>query len=425
MILVRCLIGTVIATAALAGQQPASDWQLPNLPFRLSVQVRNPGTDKVSGLARVPAAEARNIAPGFPGRVCFALLLVRDATATPPATFLPSQAIDLDADGTADEFVFPVELAAGEQRRVDIYFSVALGDTVTYPQRVNAKHSYGYNRQVAALESELIGYRTYGGFFLDFMGRSAGRMGLNNDLAGYVSVRRDLGVGRDVFHIGSTLGLGGVFLRRGNQVWQPPMNVPDYAHKPSPEAVPHYRVVTQGPLRAIVEATLDNWVVDGDAFRLRALYSIDQATSFVRCRVEAQGLQIAAGREYEIGTGVRDLPAESVDASGSQIIVTGRQNDRDGDVGIGIFFNPVLYHPPERVATHDGSNHGIVANRKLRAGNTVALDYSVAGAWSGSGVGDLRQHLSAVGKEIAGAIAVSGLKFETTPRPEKVDAEAQ
>ena len=72
-------------------------------------------------------------------------------------------------------------------------------------------------------------------------------------------------------------------------------------------------------------------------------------------------------------------------ASGSQIIVTGRQNDRDGDVGIGIFFNPVLYHPPERVATHDGSNHGIVANRKLRAGNTVALDYSVAGAWSGSG----------------------------------------
>ena len=94
-------------------------------------------------------------------------------------------------------------------------------------------------------------------------------------------------------------------------------------------------------------------------------------------------------------------------------------------MGIGIFFNPVLYHPPERVATHDGSNHGIVANRKLRAGNTVALDYSVAGAWSGSGVGDLRQHLSAVGREIAGAIAVSGLKFETTPSPEKVDAEAQ
>ena len=52
----------------------------------------------------MPAAEARNIAPGFPGRVCFALLVARDATATPPATFLPSQAIDLDADGTADEF---------------------------------------------------------------------------------------------------------------------------------------------------------------------------------------------------------------------------------------------------------------------------------------------------------------------------------
>ena len=285
---------------------PPIDWQLPNLPFGFQFRSGTPAlTRSADSRACLPPRRGTSHRDSRQG--LFRPARPRDATATPPATFLPSQAIDLDADGTADEFVFPVELAAGEQRRVDIYFSVALGDTVTYPQRVNAKHSYGYNRQVAALESELIGYRTYGGFFLDFMGRSAGRMGLNNDLAGYVSVRRDLGVGRDVFHIGSTLGLGGVFLRRGNQVWQPPMNVPDYAHKPSPEAVPHYRVVTQGPLRAIVEATLDNWVVDGDAFRLRALYSIDQATSFVRCRVEAQGLQIAAGREYEVGTGVRDL----------------------------------------------------------------------------------------------------------------------
>ena len=57
-----------------------------------------------------------------------------------------------------------------------MYYSTKLTDAVSYPKQVQAKHTYGYNREVAALESELIGYRTYGGFFLDFMGRSAGRL---------------------------------------------------------------------------------------------------------------------------------------------------------------------------------------------------------------------------------------------------------
>ena len=113
-----------------------------------------------------------------------------------PATFLPSQIDDLDSDGVADQFEFPVELAPGEHRQVDVYYSTKLTDTVSYRKQVHAKHAYGYNREVAALESELIGYRTYGGFFLDFMGRSESMLGLNNDLAGYVSIYRDLGAGQ-------------------------------------------------------------------------------------------------------------------------------------------------------------------------------------------------------------------------------------
>ena len=88
-----------------------------------------------------------------------------------------------------------------------------------------------------------------------------------------------------MLHIGNTLGLGGMFLRRDGKIYQPPANVPTYAHKPSPEMVPHYRVLAQGPLRAIVEATLENWTIDGDVIRLRARYSIDAGESIVRCRV--------------------------------------------------------------------------------------------------------------------------------------------
>jgi hypothetical protein len=416
-------VGCVLACAAVA-QERDSTWLLPNLDMRLSVQVSNPGKEAAKTLATISVADARRVAPEFPGRLAFALALDKSGSSM-PATFLPSQADDLDGDGTPDQFEFPVELAPGERREVDVYYSSKLVDTVSYPKRVQAKHSYGYNREVAALESELIGYRTYGGFFLDFMGRSAGAPGLNNDLAGYVSVNRDLGVGRDVFHIGKTLGLGGVFLRRDGKVFQPPMNVPTYAHKPSPPVVPHYRVISQGPLRAIVEATLDDWAPDGDAIRLRALYVIDAGTSHVRCHVEAIPVKMAPGREYEIGVGLRELPAGAVANTPGQVIVTGRQNKRDGDIGLGLFYQSEAFSPAIHLQMEEGGNHALLLGEKLAAGRVLAMDYSVAGAWSGSGITDLATFLANVGRAAAAKLTAGEFRFSTTPRPEKVEAEAQ
>jgi hypothetical protein len=410
--------------APAAGQQAGSDWLLPNLEMRLSIQVSNSEKQPARTLAAISIADARRVAPEFPGRLAFALLLNKAGDAR-PATFLPSQTIDLDADRIPDEFVLPVELAAGERRQVDIYYSAKLSDTVSYPKRVNAKHSYGYNREVAALESELAGYRTYGGFFLDFMGRSAGLSGLNNDMAGYVPVFRDLGAGRDVFHIGKTLGLGGVFLRRDGKVWQPPMNVPTYTHKPPPVIVPHYRVISHGPLRAMVEATLDGWAPDGDQFRLRAIYSIDADTPVVRCHLEAIPVKMAAGHEYELGVGVRDLPSGGVAKTPGQIVVTGRQNPRDGDIGLGFFYDAEAFGPVVAVQTEEGSNHAVIVRDKLTAGQAIAADYAIAGAWSGSGISDLRKFLADVGRANAARVETGQFRFTVTPRPDKLEAEAQ
>jgi uncharacterized protein DUF4861 len=419
----KVLLSCALANIA-TGQGHENEWLLPNFDLRLSVQVSNPGKKPAKALATLSITEARKVAPEFPGRLAFALLLAKPGESR-PATFLSSQADDLDADGIPDQFDFPVELAPEEHRQVDVYYSTKLVDTVSYSKQVQAKHTYGYNREVAALESELIGYRTYGGFFLDFMGRSAGRFGLNNDLAGYVSIYRDLGVGRDVFHIGKTLGLGGVFLRRNEKVWQPPMNVPTYAHKPSPDVVPHYRVVAQGPIRAIVEATLHDWNLDGDVIGLRALYMIDAGESHVRCHVEATPIKMRTGIEYEVGFGVRQVSAESVTTSPGHVIVTGRQNQRDGDIGLGFYYDPQAFTTPTNVQTEDGGNHALVSRNKLRAGETVSADYSVAGAWSGSGITNLRTFLEGVDRVASTRLAIGELRFAKTPRPEKVEAEAQ
>ena len=143
------------------------------------------------------------------------------------------------------------------------------------------------------------------------------------------------------------------------------MNVPTYAHKASPEVVPHYRVVAQGPIRAIIEARLDDWNLDGDVVGLRALYTIDAGESHVRCHVEATPVKMRTGLEYEVGFGIRQIPAESVTASPGHVIVTGRQNQRDGAIGLGLYYDPQAFRTPTIVQTEDGGNHALVLRKSF------------------------------------------------------------
>jgi hypothetical protein len=411
------------AASCWAAAAPA-EWLLPNFANRLSVEVRNGGNSHLRALATLPVVKARAVAPDFPGRLALAVL-VESGNSASQVSIVASQADDLDGDGSADEFEFPIDLLPRSQCRVDIYYSTTLEDSFPWPKRVSAKHSYGYNREVVALESELAGYRMYGGFFLDFHGRKAGAAGLWNDAAAYVPIQRDLGTGRDVLHIGSTLGLGGIFLRRDGKLFQSPANVPTYAHKPSPEMVPHYRVLAQGPLRAIAEATLENWVIDGDVIRLRALYSMDAGETIVRCRVYAIPLKVAKDHEYEIGVGIRELPAGSVSSDPGELIVTGQQNARDGKIGLAIYFDSSQYSLPSAVRTPDGSNRAVIGKVRLGPGRASEQSYAAAGAWSGSGIENLNESLNELRGQAEGKPEIGRLSFARTPNPEKVDAEPQ
>lgn len=398
------------------------DWILPNFAHRLQVEVSNPSSTSVRALATVPVSPAQAVAPGFPGTLAIAVLENESGT---PASILPSQVDDLDGDSTPDQIEFPVNLAPGEHRRVRIYYSTTLHDRISYPKQVQAKHNYGYNFQTATLESELIGYRTYGAFFLDVQARVAGHPGLYNDLVGYLSIRRDFDLGRDIFHAGETFGLGGIFLRHDGHIYQPPFNIPDYAHKPQPAVVPHYRVIAQGPLRAIVGAVLERWEVDGDTFRLEAIYSIDAGEAFVRCHVSAVPLQVAAGHRYELGIGVRDLPQQTLGNLPGSRIVVGRQEPRNGPFGLAIYFDPATFEAAPPVHTREADNQVAISRQLLAPGQAVQIDYAAAAAWSRSGISDLSTYLMNLKRAIDTRLPVSSFRYESTPHPEKVDAEAQ
>lgn len=203
------------------------------------------------------------------------------------------------------------------------------------------------------------------------------------------------------------------------------MNVPTYAHKPSPEIVPHYRVIADGPLRAIIEASLSDWNVEGDLITLKARYSMDEGEPFVRCRFEAVPVRMPAGRDYEVGIGLRDLPAESRLPGNGRLIVSGKQNERDGVVGLGLFFDPADFPDAAEIRTSECANQAVIYKKRLAPGQTVRGEYALAAAWKGSGIADPTQYLAEMAGRIAVKVKTEGLRFSRTPRPEKVEAEAQ
>jgi hypothetical protein len=315
-----------------------------------------------------------------------------------------------------------VELAARETRTIHVYYSTTLQDSIPWPKRVDASHAFGYNHATVALESELIGYRTYGGFFLDVQARAEGKVGLHNSLVGYFGTANTSQLGRDIIHLGDTLGLGGLFLRSGDTVFRPPLNMPDYAHEPSPPDVPEYRVIATGPVRAVVEARMEHWKVGGDEVEIRALYSIYSGASHVECRFQILPKHVS--RSYEAGAGIRHLPEMKLDNASGRLALSGMQSRAIGPLALALYFDPAEADTAKPLATKDDTNECIVFRQKLEPGRAITGRYWLAAAWSGSGIKELLPHLAALQKEARAVVNMGSYRFTRTPDPQRVDGEA-
>src|SRR5690349_19052725 len=165
--------------------------------------------------------------------------------------------------------------------------------------------------------------------------RAQGKPGLYNSLVGYFGSGNAAQIGEDVIHLGDTLGLGGLFLRAGNDVYRPPLNMPDYAHKPAPAEAPEYRVIADGPVRAVVEAKMDRWSIGEDAVAIRTLYSIASGAGHVECRYRIMPLHLS--RAYEVGAGIRHLPDLKMDQASGRLAVFGTQTPKIGPIGLALY----------------------------------------------------------------------------------------
>lgn len=405
------LTGTIARAATLA-------WEFPNFSDRLEMRISNSSPQLVHSLVRIPISTASSVAPGFPGTLAIAIV------AGHPLTLLPSQVNGADGNDAGREFVFPIDVPARATLAVHIYYSQTLHAEIPWQRQTFASHSFGYNHATAALESQRIGYRTYGGFFLDVQARAKNHSGLMNELVGFLSASASAPspAGQDVLHIGNTLGLGGLFLRTAERTYQPPLNTPDYAHKTPSRDVPVYRVLATGPVEAIVEASMNHWAIGNDIVSITETYSIAAGDEAVRCHFKI--VPIAISGEYKVGAGIRTLPTLHQDDGPGRLSLSGEQDKATGPLGLALYFDSTTASAAGLLAMPDGDNEIVLFHNRLTKTHVVEGTFWVAAAWSGSGIPDPLRHLRLLGAETESPLVIRMFAHSVTPAPQRLEGEA-
>lgn len=288
-----CLLAFVVLLAAALGS-PARAQQA-------VVSVENPRSAAAEDeVVTVPWADVRGVlgevAADGPVRVSAAA-----------GGEVAAQVFDEDGDGEPDALLFLVDLRPGEQRR---YMVEAAAPSEPPAPRAHAFHQE--ERDDVAWENERVAFRTYGEGLsaledlvssgIDVWMKRVPKLVID---AWYADghYHTDTGEGADFFSVGSTLGGGGTGVWRDGQLYPAP-NFGDY------------RIVADGPLRAVLDLTYGPWDAGGLSVTERKRITIDAGTHFFRSEsmFEADGadtLTYAAGlvkRDGAVGSSRRMQP---------------------------------------------------------------------------------------------------------------------
>src|ERR1039457_4707880 len=250
MKLTRCALILALAAAALDAA--------PRIQ-RIQLSVTNPFPIARTENVVLTVAQLARIAPAF--NAANAIVVATDAAnfaddaRLMQAAELPSQADDLDGDGKLDELVFQIDLASGQTRIVTIAYvdqSAIQRLRGRYPARTAMKFATRY--EGLGWESQDIAWRIY---FdkrnaIDIYGKR--RPGLYLDLfaAPEYVYHLESPMGRDIFKVDPTLGVGSVAAIVNGKA----APVAEVAER-------KWRVLASGPVRSIGEYEFKGWKIGG------------------------------------------------------------------------------------------------------------------------------------------------------------------
>jgi unsaturated chondroitin disaccharide hydrolase len=176
---------------------------------------------------------------------------------------LPSQVDDVDGDGHLDELAFQIDLGPKQTRVV----TIASGDPTVierlradYPPGTNAVQSAHY--EGIGWESEIGAWRVYldDRNAIDLFGKRRPGLWLQRWSGAEYKYHDESPLGRDIYHIGDTLGIGAAAARTESGI---------QAVRPVERRTGQVRA--RGPVRAIVEVDYKGWTLGAQTLDMRSV----------------------------------------------------------------------------------------------------------------------------------------------------------
>lgn len=223
---------------------------------------------------------------------------------------LPSQADDLDGDGTWDEAVVLVTLPAGSSAKLVVSY-VNPGEYPAFEKRTNlrlgilqpdgsfpevdqyqapsCRDSFRIIAQAESVnwENDKFGFRVYFDCrnVKDLFGKLQPRLIIDSlQLPGTPSYHELAPWGMDVLHCGSSLGSGGIALLKNDSLYR--LGATERYE---------YRKIAEGPVRSIFELRYGGWAVDSDTLEAVERISIFPGKYWFQSDVTVHGLPGGAG----------------------------------------------------------------------------------------------------------------------------------
>lgn len=216
---------------------------------------------------------------------------------------IPSQADDIDMDGSWDELAFTLSLSANESKTISVRF-VKSSEYPEFPARTNVrfgvKNEFGvvenhktlsikanevptepfarFQMDGPAWENDKIGFRQYidGRNARDLYGKKIPAMALDT-----VGISASGGLednyhvmlpwGRDILAVGTSLGLGGIAILNNEESVRLGVTLDDERNNID---LTSYQLITEGPVRSIFKLSYEGWQVGAEKLSLENTVTI-------------------------------------------------------------------------------------------------------------------------------------------------------
>jgi len=269
----------------------------------------------------------------------------------------------------------------GFKSRANVHFAVAgnpdvsAADSTRLPSTDTENASAAFQMEGPAWENDLIGFRNYydARNGMDIFGKRTPDMvlhsvGLGDD---YHSLQ-DWGM--DILKVGTSLGAGSIALA-----------IDDEVHRIGPDSKGTFKMISNGPLRAIFDLDFTDWELEGTSYNVKHRIIIEAGKRYYHAKVWVDPVPTTG----KLVTGLVNLHADSAELFNSEhdlkILASYDTQAFDGEyLGMAVLAKPEAFATSETIWTDAAAKYNGITNTfliYLNLENSKPTEYLLHAGW--------------------------------------------